>query len=215
MTKLVYEYGEGWLVAPGVEGLVPLAPSWVRQKSDIPPRYQYCSLHPELSRYFKAVQRQAAVKYLSNFDDLSELGIGPLLLGATGAGKTYLAAGLLNEIILRQGEGYSFKTSWLDVQWKMQELSEMKQFGMKEDFFAAKNRFYDAEVLVIDDLCHVSESDFAFSKSFLFGLLEYRYTHKLPTIVTSNGDLDTITQVFNEPFTRRLKGVADEFIVKF
>lgn len=109
-----------------------------------------------------------------------------VLEGTYGCGKTHLAAAAANER-LKHGDKVLFITSpdlldHLRASYKSDEADG----GYDETF----ERVRTADLLVLDDLGVENPSPWAQEK--LFQLLNYRYSHRLPTIITTNQDIDKL-----------------------
>ncbi len=112
-------------------------------------------------------------------------GLGWLVLSGTyGCGKTHLAAAIGNAW-LQQGDMVLFVTApdLLDY------LRSSFQPGA-ESYNDTFERVRRANLLILDDLGVENPSEW--SKEKLFQLLNYRYNEKLPTVITTNTDIDLL-----------------------
>jgi DNA replication protein DnaC len=117
--------------------------------------------------------RDTMVRYVKNFSYMKEHGIGLLLYGGVGSGKTFYASCIVNKL---SGMGYRcMMTSFyrlLNMVWEVKErqkvLDELNEY----------------DVLVIDDLGTEKQSEF--SHSLLYQLIDVRYLSGLPLIITTN-----------------------------
>ena len=101
-----------------------------------------------------------------------------VLLGGYGCGKTHLAAAIANTCI-EYGMATIFLTvpdllDWLRASYASTDTS------FEERFEEIRN----VGLLVLDDLGTQNSTGWAAEK--LFQIIDYRYTHKLPLVVTSN-----------------------------
>ena len=101
---------------------------------------------------------------------------GLLLAGGFGSGKTHLAAAVCNALASR-GISVLFGTS---IEHLDNIRSDFENTGINKHLAKMKA----ANVLVIDDLGKEKKSEW--TQQTLFDVVNYRYEHNLPTIVTTN-----------------------------
>jgi DNA replication protein DnaC len=104
-----------------------------------------------------------------------------LFMGTYGCGKTHLAAAIANQV-LQQGTPVLFLTvpdllDWLRYSYSSREINFEQRF----------EEIRNIKLLVLDDLGTQNATPWAEEK--LYQILNYRYVHRLPTIITSNQDL--------------------------
>ncbi len=107
-----------------------------------------------------------------------------LFVGNYGCGKTHLAAAIANEVVQR-----GVPTFFLTVP----DLLDWLRFGYNNPDSSFEKRFEEIrniDLLVLDDLGTQNTTEWAQEK--LFQILNHRYTHNLPIVITSNLDLDSI-----------------------
>lgn len=122
---------------------------------------------------------------LSETDEWLQVGENVLLFGASGLGKSHLAAAI-TEGILIQGH----RARFYSVRELLQELSQAKaQLKLNELLLKLDNY----RVLVIDDLGYVKRDDG--ETSLLFELIAYRYERR-SLIVTSNHPFSRWGEIF-------------------
>lgn len=102
-----------------------------------------------------------------------------LLQGAFGTGKTHLAAAVGNER-LRYGDVVIFITT-PDL---LDHLRGTYAPGSSIAYDELFDRVRNAELLILDDIGTENPSEWAREK--LFQILNHRYTHRLPTVITTN-----------------------------
>jgi DNA replication protein DnaC len=108
-----------------------------------------------------------------------------LMEGMYGCGKTHLAAAIGNAR-LEQGDIVLFVTS-PDL---LDHLRGTYGPSSEVDYDEMFDRVRNAPILIIDDLGVENPSHWAQEK--LFQLLNHRYSAKLPTVITTNADLDLL-----------------------
>ena len=107
-----------------------------------------------------------------------------MLMGNFGCGKTHLAAAIANQVV-RNGVPTLFLTvpdllDWLRYSYDSSESS------FEERFEEIRN----IELLVLDDLGTQNATPWAEEK--LYQIINYRYVHRLPVVVTTNQQLEEI-----------------------
>ncbi len=132
-----------------------------------------------------------------------------LLEGPYGCGKTHLAAAIGNER-LRQGDMVLFITTPDLLDHLRSTYGPTSEIGYDEMF----DRIRSSQLLILDDLGAENPSQWAGEK--LFQLLNYRYSQRLPTVITTNVDLDRIdgrirSRMLDEGLMRRARITAPDF----
>jgi len=110
-----------------------------------------------------------------------------LLKGAYGCGKTHLAAAIANRLLAR-GQSVLFIV--------VPDLLDLLRATFGADSSVSyRQRFEDvrtAPVLILDDLG--TESLSPWSREKLFQIFNYRYNARLPTVITTNRELEEIDE---------------------
>ncbi len=104
-----------------------------------------------------------------------------LLMGGFGCGKTHLAAAIANEVI-----SLGVETLFLTVP----DLLDWLRYTYSSSETTYEQRFEEIRnihFLVLDDLGTHNATEWAREK--LFQIINYRYIHKLPTVITTNLNL--------------------------
>jgi len=108
-----------------------------------------------------------------------------LLMGGFGCGKTHLAAAIANEVV-----SLGVETLFLTVP----DLLDWLRFTFTSDSDTTYEKRFEEirniRFLVLDDLGTQNTTDWAREK--LFQIINYRYIHKLPTVITTNLNLTQI-----------------------
>lgn len=132
-----------------------------------------------------------------------------LLEGTYGCGKTHLAAAVANARLDREDAVLFITTPDLLDHLRM-TYGPSSEVGYDELFDRVRN----APLLVLDDLGVENPSPWAQEK--LFQLLNHRYTHRLPTIITTNADLEALdprirSRLLDDAVIRRVRISAPDY----
>ena len=149
---------------------------------------------------------ETAEAYCRDFDP--EEADSFLYYGPTGTGKTFLAACIGNEL-LTQG----YRVYFISFTEMMQKLAQyrilMNSFNPdplkldRAELFC--QRIHDIDLLIIDDLGS-APGDSGTHSSEMIQLLDNRFAHKKPILITSNLDLEKIQKRYDERLLSRLLG---------
>jgi DNA replication protein DnaC len=134
---------------------------------------------------------QAIRGWASNIEENLESGEGLYFCGATGTGKTHLAAALLSELLHKHQLGGFFITAEKFIAATYDELrSDGELPDEYGDPYLLKyiNSVFD--IVVLDGLGGEKKTDF--TKNAVSSLLNSRYEQKLITIVTSEMSIASI-----------------------
>ena len=115
---------------------------------------------------------ERCLRYADNFAEISAQGMGMLITGGIGSGKTFYACCIANKLL---DEG---RTVWLTAQMPL--LRACDDFGTDEPTF---RRIAEAELLILDDLR--TEALSARQLELLHEILDTRYRSGRPLIVTT------------------------------
>lgn len=127
-----------------------------------------------------------------------------LFVGGTGTGKTHLAAAIANNLVEK-----SVQARFGTFQNHLDEIKkEFDQSGQKHYLDDIKG----VPMLVIDDLGKELKTDW--TQSVLYDLINYRYEHMLPTVITTNLTVDELTNHCGGAVWSRLYEMCDTVIMQ-
>ena len=136
----------------------------------------------------------AARKYVENFKTFLDDGRGLLFYGLVDGGKTFYATCILNALL---DKGYACKaTSFPDLASK-----SFADFD-KTEFYTSFNAY---DLLLIDDMGTERRTDYM--QEIIYGVIDTRYTAKLPMIITTNlslSDIKTPSDIANKRIFSRI-----------
>lgn len=123
---------------------------------------------------------------------------GAYLTGHAGVGKTHAACGAIRAYIeahIVEVEGYQMyrgpRARFVSApDWLAQLRSTYSSRGKDER--EVYQSYANCGLLVLDDLGKGSASEWAAERVYM--LLDHRYSHQLPTIITSNYDLGELAE---------------------
>lgn len=165
-------------------------------RAQVPPLYQKCTFE-------NFVADTAELEY--NLAKCREFAAAPhgflVMLGGVGTGKSRLAAAILRESH-RWGSRY-FRHSDVVTRLRASYSKAHKSRDEEED---VRDSCYDAHLLVIDEIGVAAGGNDA--AVLLNDVLDYRYTHLLPTALCSNLNAEEFKAFMGERLTDRLREAA-------
>lgn len=121
-----------------------------------------------------------------------------LLMGGTGLGKTHLSSSVAMNV-LRRGFDVAYITAG-----SLFAVFERQRFGDGHIGDGTDDRFYDAELLIIDDLG--TENSNQFTRSCLYNVINSRVISGRSTMINTNLTHAKIRETYEDRITSRLFG---------
>lgn len=125
-----------------------------------------------------------ALKYVDTFEERIKDGNGIMFIGKSGAGKTYLACCIANNLLQKE-HSVVFGTSIT----LLEKIKETYDTGYQ---YKLLDSYVNAELLIIDDLGKEKPSEWTLEK--LYYIIDERYQRMKPIIVTTNYNTEELTQ---------------------
>ena len=149
----------------------------------IPRRYEHCELasyttdfpgaHPSL-----AFAHLSACKFAQEYDPRD--GMGLLIIGKIGTGKTHLAVGITKELVLNKGISCLF----YDYRELLKEIQNSYNSTVQTTELDVLRPVFESDVLVLDELGAVKPTEWVWDTVSL--ILNTRYNDNRTTIITTN-----------------------------
>lgn len=128
---------------------------------------------------------------------IKEEGLGLLITGSVGNGKSYLSFAIANSL-LKKG----VPVVCISINGLLERIRETYNSWGREGEYEILKSIEAADLLVIDDLGTEQGTEWSLSK--IYTILDSRYRKKLPTIVTSNYSLGQLKERYGERIVDRL-----------
>lgn len=141
-----------------------------------------------------------AKRFVKGFEKAWQGGYGLIFLGACGTGKTHLACSIMIELI-RKHKGFFPK--YYRAAEIFSGVRDTYRNGSSSSEEEAINFFSYIPLLVIDEIGVQKGSDA--ERRILFSILENRMTDKYPTILISNLNAETLSDLIGERLYDRIK----------
>ncbi len=132
-----------------------------------------------------------------------------MLRGGYGCGKTHLAAAIAN-LQLERGRRVMF----INTPDLLDHLRGTYRPGSAVSYDERFEEIRNTPLLILDDLGSQNQSDWAQEK--LYQIFNYRYNARLPTVVTTNEDLDSVeprvrSRLSDLTFVKMVSIIAPDF----
>ena len=175
---------DGERYAQPCECRVQLQAARLLKRAAIPRRYEHCTLDTFEPGYGKADQSLAAAylmarQFVAGYPVTTE-GRGLLLTGSVGIGKTHLAVGIVQALILDKG----VRALFCDYRELLKRIQESYNPQVSSTELQILTPVFEAEVLILDELGAQKPTDWVWDTVAL--ILNTRYNDKRTTLITTN-----------------------------
>lgn len=146
-----------------------------------------------------ALYKKALLEYIDNLEEYRKKGMGLILYGSTGKGKTCAAVLLAMEIIRRDGHPL------------FERYSEIARIEMDAEDELRRSKLRDAAFLIIDDFGAGPGKEA--TAAMVEEILRSRQADRLTTIITTNMDKKEMLELFDEPCVRVIKEICKVIVI--
>lgn len=160
--------------------------------------------------YFKAAQivYNAALNFCKNIEEGNYRLKGLFFCGSVGSGKTFLASCIANRLLAN-----SIEVLFAVVPDLLDNIKAT--YDDKTDFHEREinviNKAKNIPILILDDLGSHNYTNW--SRNKIFSIINHRVNYNLPTIITSNEELETLELYLGERTTSRIFQLCDSYMI--
>jgi DNA replication protein DnaC len=175
---------DGERYAQPCECRVQVQASRLLKRAAIPRRYEHCTLDTFEPGFGQADQSLAAAylmarQFVSGYPVTTE-GRGLLLTGSVGVGKTHLAVGIVQALVVEKG----VRALFCDYRELLKRIQESYNPQVLSTELQILTPVFEAEVLILDELGAQKPTDWVWDTVAL--ILNTRYNDKRTTLITTN-----------------------------
>ncbi|WP_199546640.1 ATP-binding protein [Streptomyces sp. N35] len=163
---------------------------------------------PQLHAWIVGLVAEAKRRQAERGAPIASITHGPslLLLGATGVGKTYEAYGAMREL----------SVTGVYCQWAVTTAADLyaalrPRHGIDSE--AEFRTYRDARLLLVDDL-GADRKPTEFTEEINFRLINHRYEHYLPTLITTNVGPKELASRLGDRVASRLAEMCERIAIK-
>lgn len=130
-----------------------------------------------------------AQRYCKNFSEVKKNGLGFIIYGPPGNGKTYTANCIANNLLNKE-----YTVICVSVNALLERIKKTYSTWGKEGEDTVLNGLTNADLLVLDDLGTEQESNWTTSK--IYNIIDSRYRNGLPLIITTNYTMEHLKEKY-------------------
>lgn len=154
------------------------------KRAAVPRRYEHCTLESYDTGFSSSHRSQSAAlmrarRFVESYP-LETGGTGLLLTGSIGVGKTHLAVGILQALVVERGAVGLF----YDYRDLLKQVQNSYNPQVRETELEVLRPVFEAEVLVLDELGAAKPTDWVWDT--VAHILNTRYNDRRTTIITTN-----------------------------
>lgn len=176
----------------------------IQRLDGLPARYQDAVVdEPQVADWVRAVVAEAVRRQRG---PIAAVATGPslMLLGPTGTGKTHQAYGALRALAHSGVQCRWIYSTAADIYAHLRPRSGV-------DSEAEYERYAKTPLLVLDDLGAAKGSEW--SEEITYRLINHRYEHMLPTLITSNLPVSELKTALGDRVASRLTEMTDRAVL--
>ena len=162
------------------------------KNADFAPRFEGRTL---ADFHDRTILHDTLAKYVDDFKTHKHDGTGFFLYGAVGTGKTHAAVALCNALI----EKYFLPVHFCKTG---EAMARVRRAIFDQNNDRPLREIMETPFLVLDDLGIDNRTEFFVET--LYRIIDHRYEHKLPTVITSNMSLDDVKDRYMPQISSRL-----------
>lgn len=136
-------------------------------------------------------------RYAEEFSDATNENL--LFVGTTGLGKTHLSTSIAKEVIKK-----GYYVVYVTAQGMISDFSSLRYGMMGEEEDSRTAKYYECDLLIIDDLG--TELNTQFAVSVIYNVINTRISRSLPMIISTNLTSGELRKAYAERITSRLFG---------
>jgi DNA replication protein DnaC len=177
----------------------------VKQRPLKPLEYRGVTYPTGTQRRTLAEARAASLAYASTLVDAVEPSPWFFCYGPVGGGKSHLAAAIANHAVA-MGLVVSYASVPRFLRFIKSGFRQISDDSGSSEADARIQALMDVPILVLDDLGQEQRLS-PWDRTMLFELFDARYRKRLPTVITSNLNLEDLERV-HEPVADRIRGLT-------
>lgn len=137
------------------------------------------------------------LNYCNKFQEVKKEGLGFLIYGDPGNGKTFLSNCIANRLLNQM-----YPVICVSINALLERIRETYSKWGQEGENTILKALSIADLLIIDDLG--TEQDTEWSRSRIYNIIDNRYRNGLPMIISTNKSIDQLKQMYHERTIDRL-----------
>lgn len=141
--------------------------------------------------------KEIGKRYCKNFQEAKKNGLGLLIYGPPGNGKTYVSNCIANNLLSN-----GIPVICVSINSLLERIRQTYSKWGKEGEDEILKGLSNADLLIIDDLGTEQKTDWSCTK--IYNIVDSRYRNGLPLIVSTNKSIDELKEQYHERTIDRL-----------